>query len=720
MIRDHPAPLYTRSIAFRATQDAILELSIIGIGEYYMLVQLLLAGGACYVGVRSVIRHRQGQTFLRAPHHAKNKKLIDYWPTPSLETSLSKDNQRLMEPGSGKSLAERKKEANHFLKASTLALGLNLAGWIFYPPLIVLSAPVTLYAWYPLLRYGYYGLKNKKLNVGIVDAFLVFGLLALNKILLAIFTVWTLNISERVLVETEEDSHAKLVNLFGEQPQFVWIRVDEVDVQVPFDSLQIGDVVVVHPSETVPVDGLIVKGVATIDQRMLTGESQPVEKGEGDQVFASTIVLSGQLWLKVEKTGQETVAAQIGQILNQTADFRASVSSQGRKVADDYALLTLVLAGIAWPLLGASSAVAALVASFGYNLRVISPISVLNFLQVTSKNGILIKDGRSLELLRQVNAVVFDKTGTLTIEQPHVEKIHLFRDFDEDELLTYAAAAEYKQTHPIAKAILAAAQERELALPAIDEAAYEVGYGIKVKIDSQLIRVGSLRFMRMEQLSISPEMEAIQESCHDHGYSLVYVAIDQQLYGAIELHPAIRPEAKSLIKALKERGLSLYIISGDHTKPTQKLAQELGIDNYFAEILPEGKADIVEQLQQQDRFVCFIGDGINDSIALKKANVSISLSGATTIATDTAQLILMDGELTKLDFLFEIAAAYEQNKKQNLLATMVPAVICVGGVFFLHFGVLSGVLLYNIGLAIGVTNAMSPLLLYAPDKNQLE
>ena len=206
----------------------------------------------------------------------------------------------------------------------------------------------------------------------------------------------------------------------------------------------------------------------------------------------------------------------------------------------------------------------------------------------------------------------------------------------------------------------------------------------------------------------------MQFSC----YSLVYVALDGQLAGAIELHATIRPEAKGIISELRQRGFGIYIISGDHEKPTKKLAQELGIEHYFAETLPENKANLIEQLQKapkghdKGKAVCFVGDGINDSIALKTANVSISLRGASTIATDTAQIVLMDGSLKPLLQLFEIATELENNMKGNLLATIVPSVITIGGAFFLHFGVLSAIWLYNVGLLAGVVNAMWPLIKY--------
>ncbi len=191
---------------------------------------------------------------------------------------------------------------------------------------------------------------------------------------------------------------------------------------------------------------------------------------------------------------------------------------------------------------------------------------------------------------------------------------------------------------------------------------------------------------------------------------MVFIALNDQLAGAIELYPTIRPEAKQVIAQLKQRGLSMYIISGDHEQPTQKLAKKLGIDNYFAETLPEDKANLIEKLQKEGKVVCFVGDGINDSIALKKSQVSISFRGASTIATDTAAIVLMNNHLNQLDHLFGIAESFNANMKNNLYLSVIPTFICWGGVFFLNFGIVSTVLLYDASLLVGVWNAMLPSL----------
>ena len=216
--------------------------------------------------------------------------------------------------------------------------------------------------------------------------------------------------------------------------------------------------------------------------------------------------------------------------------------------------------------------------------------------------------------------------------------------------------------------------------------------------------------MTKEAIAIPAEIEAIQSHCHELGHSLVMVAIDDQLVGAIELQPTVRPEAKQIIDGLRQYGIrSTYIISGDHRTPTSKLAAELGIDHYFAETLPQDKAELIAQLQAQGKKICYIGDGINDSIALTKANVSISLSGASTIAQDAAQIILLNGGLNGLGTLFEVAKEYETNMWGSFLSVVGPCLICISGVYFIHFGLLTTIMIKQLGLFAGIATALYPL-----------
>lgn len=256
------------------------------------------------------------------------------------------------------------------------------------------------------------------------------------------------------------------------------------------------------------------------------------------------------------------------------------------------------------------------------------------------------------------------------------------------------------------------AEARQLAIPNINEASYKIGYGLTVRVGEQIVCVGSQRFMQMIDVVIPPPLLDRQALCHHQGHSLVMVAVDSQLIGAIELVPTIRPEAKSIIQGLRKQAniKDIYIISGDYDAPTKVLAQNLGIEYYFAEVLPDHKARLIEQLQNEGRTICFVGDGINDAIALKKSQVSISLRGASTVATDVAQIILMDGGLTKLGAVFDFAQSFNTNMNVTFAIVTIPTLIGIGGVFFLHFGLVHTVVLNLISLGAGVINAMLPSL----------
>lgn len=600
---------------------------------------------------------------------------------------------------------------NRHFTICAVSAALATAGTLVYPPLGLLSVPGIVYVALPIFHSAYKELLDeRKVTMTMVYSMLVIGTLILRSYVAMSLAAGLRLLSQKLLLRVEDHSKQSLIHVLGEQPRFVWICKDTLEVEIPFEALQVGDTVVVHAGETVPVDGTIAHGLASIDQHVLTGESQPVEKGPGDPVFASTVVLSGTIGVAVEKAGQDTVAAQIGEVLNRTADFRSAVQLRAQAIGDKSAPPVLVLSAVTLPLLGPVSAVSLLYASFGYDLRITAPISALNFLRLASGHGMLIKDGRALEVLQDVDTIVFDKTGTLTLEQPHIGNIYPCGAMTANEVLTYAAAAEYRQTHPIARAILQEATRRALSVPTIDDAAYEVGYGMTVHVAGRLIRLGSARFMGQEGIALPTDIHARQAAGQAQGYSFVYVAVDDALGGAIELHPTVRPEVQRVLRALRQRHLSLYVISGDQEEPTRKLAHELGIQQYVANTLPENKAALIEQLQNEGKTVCFVGDGINDAIALKQANVAVSLLGAATVATDTAQIILMDQTLNRLDELFDLAHRLKANMRNNVMITVISSAVTVGGVYFFHIGVLGSLVIYNLGLVAGVTNATLPLM----------
>lgn len=585
------------------------------------------------------------------------------------------------------------------------------AGTLGFLPGTLVGIPLVVYATIPYWRLAYLQLfHQRQIGYRVMIALIMTGVLGSGRFLLHGFLLTISNLTDLFQISTYRASQNALTSLVGDMPQEVWIRHGSVETRVPIAELQAGDIVVAHAGEMIAVDGQVVDGSASIDQRALTGEAQPVEKEPGDHVFAGTLVITGTLDLRVEKAGDQTVVAQITDVLTNTIDYTSTLESKGRMIAERSVMPILLLSLASMPFLGVMPSLAILFSYFGAPMRGLAPLSVLTFLKLASQQSILVKDGRALETLREIDTVVFDKTGTLTLEQPHVAAIHPCNGISSEEVLRYAAAAEYKQTHPIARAIQAAAQEIALALP--EAVSYEAGYGLKVQVNGKQVRIGSARFMQREAITIPPDIQSLQDGCHQQGHALVYVAVDDYLAGAMELHTTIRPEARQIIQGLHERGLQTVVISGDHTQPTRYLAEQLGIDTFFAEVLPEDKASLVEQLQAEGRMVCFIGDGINDAIALKQAHVSVSLRGATSIATDTAEIILMDESLCQVVRLFELADELHSTMQRNLVFSIIPGIIVLGGVYGFRLSLLGAGLVNLGGFWVGMGNAVSPGVRY--------
>ncbi len=600
-----------------------------------------------------------------------------------------------------------------------------------YSPFLLLTIPLAFYDVIVEIRLRLTELKQeRRLKMEHLFIPFIIGMWCMGYFVIGGLSSLAYSFIMKLTLQSQDRTRREMTNILGEQSHSVWVLVNEVEVEIPFERLQTGDILLVQAGQMIPVDGVITQGEAAIDQQRLTGESQPVEKSAGDPVLAATLILSGKLQVRVEKTGEATLAAQVGDILANTIDYHLSIEQRGRTIADRWTLPSVLMTGLAGVTLGMRSAVAVLSNMPGIDMIFLGPLTLLNYLNLASRHDILVKDGRSLELLHQVDTVIFDKTGTLTLEQPEVKTIHLCTDtgrvppLDEDTVLTYAAAAEQRQGHPIAKAILTAAEVRGLVLPAVQDADYALGYGLRVwllgehQATEPQIRVGSARFMDMESVAIPAEVTAIQTASETLGHSLVMVAVDDTLVGVIELQPTIRPEAAEVIAALHARNLETVIISGDQEAPTRTLAHELGIDRYFANVLPEEKAAFIEQLQAVGQTVCFVGDGINDAIALKKAEVSISLRGATTIATDTAQIVLMGQTLRNVPKLFDLSRELERNLKTSLYLVTVPCFFVIGGVFFLHAGIPLAVSAYTATFAAGVGNAMSPMFRHRLTKQE--
>lgn len=593
----------------------------------------------------------------------------------------------------------------------TASVALATVAQFGVPALILPALGLFSFTVIPTFKSAWHLLtKERRLGVDLLDAVVATLCIATCQVFAGSVLAWCLCFGRKLLQRTRDDSKKLLLNVFGKQPRSVWLWKDGVAVETPLEQVRAKDIILVSTGETVPVDGRVTEGTALIDQHSLTGESAPVEKIPGSAVFASTVMVAGKLFVEVEHAGKETTAAQISRILENSAGFTLDFQNSGERLADRMVVPTLALSTVGYFVTGGLPGATAIAnCDFGTGIRMAAPLALLSTLSACASRGILVKDGKALEILPKVDVIVFDKTGTLTRETPEIGRVVACAGHTDSEILAYAAAAEQRFSHPIAKAILERFRQAGKPLPETDASEYQVGFGIKVGVAGHSIRVGSRRFMENEKISIPSKIEQAISEAHGEGNSLVFVAVDDHLGGALEIQAALRPEIPAILDGLRRRGIEhLTIISGDHEAPTRKLAQRLGMDRYFAEVLPQDKGKYIDLLKAEGRTVCFIGDGINDSIALQKADVSISLRGASAIATDTAQVVFMEESLSKLCDLHDIAVNLQRNVATSWKLILVPNLLCIAGTFFLGFGVMASVLANNVAAIAALYNGLRP------------
>lgn len=621
--------------------------------------------------------------------------LTEELPPPQRIEEDDTEKRTTVEPLRG-AVADQTDEERQFRYVTTSAAAMGLfAARSFLPGGLFLGMATYLYSAIPYMKNVEKSLlRDRKINVDVLfftaDA-LTFGT---QNYFTAAFGLYLIH-TGKFMVERAKDDSAQIVrHLFKELPKTVWVRYGDVEIEIPLEEVKADDLLIVNSGGVIPVDGVIREGAAQIDQQALTGEAQPAEKKEGDCVFANTIVMAGKIVIQVNTSGEETTSAQIADTLLKSVSHKSGVQLMGEKWADQMTFPMFVSSLAALPFIGPASTAVFINSHIGVRIKLYAPLTTLRHISEASMDGVLVKDGRALEQLCLIDTMLFDKTGTLTTGQPEVKSVTARGRHTEDKILAYAAAAECKQTHPIARAILEKARQKGISLPDIEDAQYHMGYGISVQLEGKRILVGSDRYLEQEGIKVPKVVLRQQETALVSGNIFVLVGVDRYVGGFIELQPQIRPGTREMISRLRALGVNhLGIVSGDHQSPTRKLAGELGMDTCYYNILPEDKAKIVEDLQTEGRTVCFMGDGINDSIALKKANVSISVSGANSIAQDMADIVFMDGTLNHLVDTVELSKRLDINLRRSLALCLIPGMLNFAGAFILNFKIMTSLLI---------------------------
>ncbi|MFK4759673.1 heavy metal translocating P-type ATPase [Microbacterium sp. ZW T5_45] len=444
----------------------------------------------------------------------------------------------------------------------------------------------------------------------------------------------------------------------------------ENTVAVAPSDLRVGDVVVVRPGGRVPADGRVVQGAASMDESMITGESRPVRRSGGDQVIAGTVATDSGLRVEITAVGEDTALAGIRKLV---AEAQSS-SSRAQRLADRaagwlfwFALGAGLITAIVWTLVGLPDqavirTITVLVIACPHALGLAIPLVVSIATERAARGGVLVKDRLALESMRTVDTVLFDKTGTLTKGTPAVTGIEPAGAFGEAELLALAAAAESDSEHPLARAIVNAAKERDLAVPSAQDFASSPAVGVTARVDGRIVRVGGPHMLAQEHAA---EL-GIADQWRTEGAIILHVLVDGAVAGALRLADEVRLESRDAVRALHDRDVQVVMITGDAEAVAASVAADLGIERFFAGVRPEDKAATVKQLQGEGRKVAMVGDGVNDAPALAQADVGIAIGAGTDVAIASAGVILASDDPRSVLSVIELSRASYRKMTQNL------------------------------------------------------
>ena len=495
------------------------------------------------------------------------------------------------------------------------------------------------------------------------------------------------------------------------RPDTARVRRDSLEVDLPVDEVTPGDILVVRPGERLPVDGVVVEGSSALDESMLTGESMPVDKAEGSPVYGATLNTTGAFMYRATDVGQDAVLAQIVRLVEEAQGSKAPVQRLADKVSAYFVPTVIAIAALVfvlWLALGPApsyanamlAAVAVLIIACPCAMGLATPTAIMVGTGKGAALGILIRSAEALERAHNLDTVVLDKTGTLTLGKPAVTEIVTAEGVDEDRLLRVAASAEQRSEHPIAFALLDAAEARglELAGPAAFEAL--PGHGITTTVDGDDVIIGNRPLMEQRGISIE-RLATSADELSAQGKTPLFVARRSAAIGLIAVADTLRPGAAHAVRSLTDQGLHVVMLTGDNTRTAENIAAEVGIQNVAADVLPADKAAVIRGLQAEGRTVAMVGDGINDAPALTQADVGIAIGAGTDVAMEAADVTLVGADLESVSAAMALSRATMRTVKQNLFwafaynAALIP--------------IAAGVL-YPVFAGSGVPDALTPIL----------
>jgi Cu2+-exporting ATPase len=554
--------------------------------------------------------------------------------------------------------------------------------------LLVLTTPVVFWCGWIFISGAYHALRNRKLDmsvliaVGVLAAYLasvyltvigskdLFYEAAAMLVTFVLFGHW-------MEMKSRRGTNDALKALFNLVPPQAHVLRDGKESDIPTAEVVLGDLVLLRPGDRVPVDGEVTEGETAVDEALVTGESVPVEKKVGDKVIGGSVNGAGAVTVRATAVGEDATLSRIAKLVETAQNSKAP----GQRLADKaagYLVVLAVGAGIitfvAWRwgagasfLTALTFAISAIVIACPDALGLATPTAVAVGTGLGAKRHILIKDAATLEGASKITAVVLDKTGTLTEGKPRVTDVAVAGGATDNEALRLLAAAEKSSSHPLAVAILEEAKRRNLAVPdRVEEFQNVAGHGLRATVEGKRLIVGNARFLTDEKVSLAP-IQAHMDRLLGAGRTVILLAVDGKASAVVGVTDPIKPSAKRAITELKKLGIETAMVSGDNKAVAEAVAKEVGIERVFAEVLPENKADYVQKLQKEGKFVAMVGDGVNDAPALATADIGIAIGAGTDVATEAAKIVLMQSDPLDILNAIILSKATVGKMKQNLV-----------------------------------------------------
>lgn len=566
---------------------------------------------------------------------------------------------------------------------------------ILGPTTRLFATAVTIFTGYPFLRGALRALRGGRgMGTDVLVSAATVASLVLRENVVALTVLWLLNIGEYLQDLTLRRTRRAIADLLTGNQDTAWIRLtDGTEVQVAIDTLAVGDEVVVHERVAVPVDGQIVDGDAVIDQSAITGETLPVATRAGEPVHAGSVVMQGRIVVRATAVGPQTAIGRIIARVEEAQHDRAPIQTVGETFSRRFVPASFLLAGVTLVLSrDVRRAMTMLLVACPCAVGLATPTAISAAIGNGARRGILVKGGSHLEQAGQVDAVVFDKTGTLTVGRPVVTNVIAFKkDWQPDEVLAYAASSEIHARHPLAQAVIRSTEERHIVIPPHEECEVLVGLGMRTRADGRTLLLGSPALLRQEKVQVTKKATEWVTRLQRQAETPLLLAVDGVLVGLISLRDEVRPEATEVLAALRAAGVRrIVMLTGDHQETARAVAEELGITEWRAEVLPEDKLEVVRELRAAGHVVAMVGDGVNDAPALAAADIGVAMGlGGTDVAVETADVALASDDLRRLLDVRSLGAAAVTVIRQNYAMSIA---------------------VNAIGLAIGAGGALSPVL----------